>query len=132
MNFSNSDICQLICRKKVNYNYIDSLIILNNLPLKFSFLPVVNSRLNNQHDNGSGSIGLWETNYIYALHNGLIMNNYIDERKDPFKSSVAAVNQLKSFREKYNDENWAVLAFWSSPSYVNHIHKIATSKDWDN
>ena len=130
-NFSRSELCQLICRKKVNYKYIESLIIQNNLPKKLSFLPIVNSRLNNQHDNGSGSIGLWETNYIYGLHNGLIMNNYIDERKDPFKSTVAAVKQLKSFREKYKDENWAVLAFWSSPSYVNHVHKIAKSKDWD-
>lgn len=130
-NFSHSEICQLICRKKVKYKYIDSLISQNNLPTKFSFLPIVNSRFNNQHDNGAGSIGLWETNYIYGLHNGLIMNNYIDERKDPFKSTVAAVNQLKSFREKYNDANWAILAFWSSPSYVNRIHKITKSQDWE-
>ena len=48
-NFSRSELCQLICRKKVNYKYIESLIIQNNLPIKFSFLPMVNSRFNNQH-----------------------------------------------------------------------------------
>jgi membrane-bound lytic murein transglycosylase D len=131
-NLFDSDICQLLCNKKVNYNYIDSLISQNDLPLKFSFLPLVNSRLNNHYSNGLGSIGLWELNYIYGLHNGLKMDSYIDERKDPVKSSIAAVKQLKNFHEKYKKTNWTLLAYWSSPSYINHVHQVAKSAVWDS
>ncbi len=131
-NLFEPEICQLLCRKKINYNYVDSLLIQNDLNLKFSFLPIVNSRLNIHYDNGLGSIGLWGLNYIYALHNGLIMNHYIDERKDPIKSSLVAVQQLKSLRKKYKDTNWVLLAYWSSPSYINNIQRIAKSTVWES
>ena len=126
----NSEICQLLCKKKLNYPYIDTLIRKNNLPLEFSFLPIVNSQLNSHHNNGLGSLGIWELNYIYALHNGLKMNQYVDERKDPIRSSFAAVNQLKFLFDKYQDPNWTLLAFWSSPAYVNSIQKKVDSRVW--
>ena len=127
----NSEICQLLCKKKLNHPYIDTLIRKNNLPLEFSFLPIVNSQLNSHHNNGLGSLGIWELNYIYALHNGLKMNQYVDERKDPIRSSFAAVNQLKFLFDKYQDPNWTLLAFWSSPAHVNSIQKKVDSRVWE-
>ncbi len=127
----NSEICQLLCKKKLNHPYIDTLIRKNNLPLEFSFLPIVNSQLNSYHNNGLGSLGIWELNYIYALHNGLKMNQYVDERKDPIRSSFAAVNQLKLLFDKYQDPNWTLLAFWSSPAHVNSVQKTVDSRVWE-
>ncbi|MDG2343859.1 MAG: LysM peptidoglycan-binding domain-containing protein [Flavobacteriales bacterium] len=127
----NSEICQLLCKKKLNHPYIDTLIRKNNLPPEFSFLPIVNSQLNSHHNNGLGSLGIWELNYIYALHNGLKMNQYVDERKDPIRSSFAAVNQLKFLFDKYQDPNWTLLAFWSSPAHVNNIQKTVDSRVWE-
>ena len=46
-------------------------------------------------------------------------------------ATYAAVKQLKFFMENYKSENWTLLAFITSPSYVSNIFKESKSKKWD-
>ena len=46
-------------------------------------------------------------------------------------ATLAAVKQLKFLMEKYKSENWTLLAFITSPSYVSNIFKESKSKKWD-
>ena len=46
-------------------------------------------------------------------------------------ATLAAVQQLKFLMENYKSENWTLLAFITSPSYVSNIFKESKSKKWD-
>jgi len=46
-------------------------------------------------------------------------------------ATLAAVQQLKFLMGNYKSENWTLLAFITSPSYVSNIFKESKSKKWD-
>tara|TARA_Y100000589_G_scaffold323946_1_gene359280 strand:+ start:4967 stop:6178 length:1212 start_codon:yes stop_codon:yes gene_type:complete len=122
------EACELLCNQKQNHPYLEKLIAEKGLPLKFSFIPIVQNVVRVDKYN---QVGLWGLNYIYALHNGLRMGKYVDQRKDPFAATIAATKQLEKFIAKYEDPNWTVLAFWTSPSYIQSVKKVAQSESWE-
>lgn len=122
------EACELLCNQKQNHPYFEKLIAEKGLPLKFSFIPIVQDLVKGDKYN---QVGFWGLNYIYALHNGLRMDKYVDQREDPFAATIAATKQLEKFIAKYEDPNWAVLAFWTSPSYIQSVKKLAQSKAWE-
>ena len=127
-NITVFEACELLYNQKQNHPYFEKLIAKKELPLKFSFIPIVQDLVKGDKYN---QVGLWGLNYIYALHNELRMDKYVDQRKDPLASTIAATKQLEKFIAKYEDPNWAILAFWTSPSYINSVKKLAQSESWE-
>ena len=67
--------------------------------------------------------GIWGLNYVFAAKNNLVMNTFIDERKNDTLATEAALKQLKHLHNKYKDLSLTILAYVSSPSLVNKIIK---------
>ena len=117
--------------RRNQFYYVDSILRENKLPKSFGFLPLVLSGYNSTHTSDFSSKGIWALSYITALKKELQINSYIDQRMNNQLATVAAVQQLKFLMGNYKSENWTLLAFITSPSYVSNIFKESKSKKWD-
>ena len=117
--------------RRNQFYYVDSILRENKLPNSFGFLPLVLSGYNSTHTSDFSSKGIWALSYITALIKDLQINSYVDQRMNNRLATLAAVQQLKFLMENYKSENWTLLAFITSPSYVSNIFKESKSKKWD-
>ncbi len=85
-----------------------------NLPLELKYLAVVESALNPLAGSPAGAKGgLWQFMYNTGKVYGLELNSYVDDRYDPYKSTIAACKHLKDLYDIYEDW-WLVLAAYNS------------------
>ena len=122
---------ELLNIRRNKFYYVDSILKENKLPKSFGFLPLVLSGYNSYHTTDLSSKGIWALSYITALKKELQINSRIDQRMNNRLSTLAAVKQLKFLMEKYKSENWTLLAFITSPSYVSNMFKESKSKKWN-
>ena len=122
-------ISHLLFKKRFELSFIDEMIADKQLPRIFGFLPLILSGYQSSYSSKKGGSGIWDLNYITALHNGLFMNREIDQRKNDSIASIAAINELERLFELYKDEKWCIMAFIYSPSFVNYLKQKISSSD---
>lgn len=81
------------------------------LPHELKYLAIVESALNPHAVSRSGATGLWQFMYATGSEYGLEINTYIDERKDPYKSSRAAAEYLKRSFNEFGDWMLAIASY---------------------
>ena len=90
-----------------------------DLPMELKYLPIIESALNPKALSRQRASGLWQfmlrTGKIYGLDN----NTLVDERRDPVKSTWAAVRYLKDLYNIYNDWSLVLAAYNCGPGNVN-------------
>ncbi|WP_291858875.1 lytic transglycosylase domain-containing protein [Marinilabilia sp.] len=89
------------------------------LPLELKYLPVIESALNPRAFSRAGASGLWQFMYYTGKQYGLEVNSYVDERRDPHKSTEAAVNFLSDLYDIYGDWQLVIAAYNCGPGNVN-------------
>ncbi|MCH2214180.1 MAG: LysM peptidoglycan-binding domain-containing protein [Flavobacteriales bacterium] len=90
-----------------------------DMPLELKHLAVVESALNPSARSRVGATGLWQFMYATGKMYGLEVNSFIDERKDPYKSTVAACEYMSYLYSIYSDWNLVLAAYNSGPGNVN-------------
>jgi len=89
------------------------------LPMELKYLPVIESALNPVAFSRAGASGLWQFMYATGKVYGLKGNSLIDERRDPIKSTEAAVKFLTDLYAIYNDWILVIAAYNCGPGNVN-------------
>jgi membrane-bound lytic murein transglycosylase D len=129
--------------KSVNQHFLNYLInyyqptiknelIKQNLPEELSFLPAVLSGYNPNSTNTVGGEGYWHLNYPQAIKYGLVITEYVDERRDLKKSTQAATNYLKQLNSKYNNWELTLAAYVSGANTINNlIYRKQTTDFWE-
>jgi len=90
-----------------------------NLPLELKYLAIVESALDPKAESYVGAKGLWQFMYPTAKMFGLEINNYVDERMSPVKSTKAAAAYLKQLYGIFNNWDLALAAYNSGPGNVS-------------
>lgn len=93
-------MCKMLEQSKYYFPIFEKALAAYNVPQVFKFLPVIESGLNAHAISKSGATGLWQFMYGTAKSYSLLINDYVDERKDPIQASYAAAKYL---REAYNE-----------------------------
>ncbi|MDD4776876.1 MAG: transglycosylase SLT domain-containing protein [Fermentimonas sp.] len=103
------------------------------MPLELKYLPVVESALNPTAVSRVGATGLWQFMLRTGKGYGLEVNSLVDERRDPYKSTQAAVKYLKDLYTIYGDWNLVIAAYNCGPGNVNKaIARSGGKRDyWD-
>jgi membrane-bound lytic murein transglycosylase D len=80
---------------------ISAVVLENNLPEDFAFLPFVEGGLTNDRS-PKGAVGFWQLLEGTARELGLEVNSEVDERYDPLKSTEAASKYLWKAKRKFD------------------------------
>ncbi len=81
------------------------------LPDEIKFITVIESSLNPHAVSRSGAVGPWQFMYATAKGYGLVMDSYVDERKDPVKASYAAAHYFLDAYKRIGDWLLTIAAF---------------------
>lgn len=100
----------------------------NDLPLELKYLPIIESALNPGARSRAGAMGLWQFMFGTGKLLGLEITSFVDERRDPVKSSEAAAKYLKFLFDVYSDWHLAIAAYNCGPGNVNRAIKRSGGK----
>lgn len=90
-----------------------------NLPLELKYLAICESALNPLAKSRAGAMGLWQFMYPTGKIYGLKVSSYVDERCDPYKSTVAACEYFKYLYGLFGDWQMVLAAYNGGPGTVN-------------
>ncbi len=99
----------LIFFKKANrwFPVIEKILKEQGIPEDFKYLAVIESGLSNV-GSPAGAIGFWQFMKNTALEYGLEVNDEVDERYDPIKSTYAATRYFKKAYAEFG--SWSLVA----------------------
>ena len=109
----------MLGRAPAFFPLFEEMLDRSGLPLELKYLPIVESALNPEARSPAGARGLWQFMYYTAKAEGLRIDSYIDERKDPQRSTEAACNHLKKLYGIYDDWYLALAAYNAGGGNVN-------------
>jgi membrane-bound lytic murein transglycosylase D len=104
-----------------------------DLPLELKYLSIIESALDPVATSSAGAMGLWQFMYGTAKLLDLEITSFVDERRDPVKSTEAAAKYLKYLYDIYSDWHLAIAAYNCGPGNVNRAIKRSGGKTsyWD-
>jgi len=105
-----------------------------NMPIELKYLAIIESALNTHAVSKAGATGLWQFMNGTGKLMGLRIDSYVDERRDPYMATVAAVAYLEDLYGIYNDWFLAIAAYNCGPGNVNKALRKVSGGDktfWD-
>ncbi len=102
--------------------HLTPIITSYKIPEDFKYLVVVESGLQNVESNRS-ALGFWQFRKDAATENGLIVNNYIDQRLDPIASTHAACRYLSRLNKMLGSWSNVAAAYNMGPTAFRRKQK---------
>ena len=113
-----ADFAKIIGLAELYFPIFDEILDKYNLPLELKYLTIVESGLNSNARSKSGAVGLWQFLLNTCRLFDLEVNSYIDERKDPYKSTDAACRYLEYLYNTYNDWQLVLASYNGGPGDI--------------
>jgi membrane-bound lytic murein transglycosylase D len=92
-------------------SYLQAMLDSAEVPKEFFYLAIIESELDPMSRSSAGATGFWHFTVSTAKEYGLEISDYVDERRDPEKSTRAASEFLKRAYKKFGSWTLAAAAF---------------------
>jgi membrane-bound lytic murein transglycosylase D len=109
------ELATLIGLTQLYFPVIDEALDRNSLPLELKYLTIVESGLNPMAVSKSGAVGLWQFLMTTSGMFDLTVNSYVDERRDPVKSTEAACRYLQYLYSTFHDWQLVMASYNGGP-----------------
>ena len=109
--------------------FVRQAIAEKGMPEILEYLPVVESNYKTAAKSKSGAIGMWQfmANSVYPF---LTLNDYVDQRLDPWASTDAALKKLTDNYNYFGDWLIAIAAYNCGVGAMNRVLKKSEKKDF--
>jgi len=104
---------------EIYFPLFEEQLDLRNMPLELKYLAVIESALNPTANSKAGAKGLWQFMYGTGKVYGLKVTSLVDDRFDPYKSTIAACEHLQDLYDIYGNWSLALAAYNSGAGNVN-------------
>jgi membrane-bound lytic murein transglycosylase D len=91
--------------------HIEEMLKESGLPDDLKYVAIAESALRPHSGSKKGAIGFWQFLPDTGRKNGLVINERIDERRNVFASTRAAIQHLKDLRKSFGSWTMAVAAY---------------------
>lgn len=100
------------------------------LPQELGFLALIESEFVVNTASPNGAVGLWQFIAPTARKYGLRIDQWVDERRDPVKSTRAAAAYLKHLHDYYGRWFLATAAYNAGPGNIDKALRQSNAKDF--
>ena len=121
----------LLGRTSIYFPIFEKYIEELGLPQELKNIAVIESALSPKIESPVGARGLWQFMPATARLYGLVIDDYVDERCDPVKSTIAGLTYLKDLYQKYDDWKLAMAAYNCGPGRVDKSIKRAGKETFE-
>jgi len=109
---------------------IESILRMNGLPQDLVFLPLIESGYNPFAYSRARAVGPWQFIKGTAIKYGLKVNFWVDERRDPVKSTHAAARYLKELYARFESWALAMAAYNAGEGKISRALRKSRSDDY--
>jgi membrane-bound lytic murein transglycosylase D len=124
----------MLARKNLYFPMFEKYLAEFNMPDELKYLAIVESALKPTAVSRAGAMGLWQFMPATGRHLGLQQNQYIDERINPEKATIAACKYL-TWLYNFFEQDWelALAAYNCGPGTVQRaLRKTGGNRSfWD-
>ncbi len=100
-----------IMRSGRYFPHIEKILTQENLPLDLKYVPVIESGLRPHSGSSKGAVGYWQFIKTTGQKYGLRIDDQIDDRRNIFKSTLAACHYLKKLNTEFESYLLALSAY---------------------
>jgi membrane-bound lytic murein transglycosylase D len=100
------------------------------LPLDLAYLPMIESGYRLTAYSRARAVGPWQFMRRTGRAYKLTINNYVDERRDPIKSTKAAINFLADLHREFDSWQLAVAAYNAGGGRIRRAIRKTGSRDF--
>ena len=119
----------MLQRQSAYFPIFEECLAKDSIPDQLKYLTIVESGINPNALSPAGALGLWQFMPSTGRMFGLNGDWYIDERCDPWKSSVAAAKYLKQLHKTFDDWELALAAYNCGPGNVRRAIRRSGGKE---
>ncbi len=102
------------------------------LPLDLAYLPMIESGYSLTAYSSAKAAGPWQFMRATGRHYGLKVNSHEDDRRDPTKATLAAIDFLSDLHKEFNDWSLAVAAYNAGGGKIRRgLKKYKVDNFWD-
>ena len=121
---------QIIGRAQIYFPIIEKYLKDANLPDELKYISVIESGMDPNATSKAGAVGLWQLMPATARRYGLVINSQIDERRDPHKSTQAALKYLTFLNGLLGDWTLAAAAYNCGGGGVQKAMRLGKGNDF--
>jgi membrane-bound lytic murein transglycosylase D len=104
-----------------------------NLPGDLVYLALIESGFSNSATSRAKAVGMWQFMKRTARGYGLRVDSWVDERRDPYKATVAAAKHLRSLDDRFGSVYMAAAAYNAGAGKVSRgIRRLPDDDDADS
>ncbi|MCX7038505.1 MAG: transglycosylase SLT domain-containing protein [Spirochaetes bacterium] len=117
-------------RSRLYSGFIAEQVEARGLPRELAFLPALESGFQSRAVSPKGASGLWQLMGNTASPYGLRMDQWIDERRDFWRSTEAALAKLEENRRRFGDWALALAAYNCGAGKLARIMRQNPERDY--
>jgi peptidoglycan lytic transglycosylase D len=109
---------------------IERVLKEESVPTELAYLPLIESGFRNKAVSHAGAVGPWQFIRATGRRYGLRIDGYVDERRDPVKSTYAAARYLKELYAQFGDWHLSLAAYNTGEMNIAHLMERTKADDY--